>query len=217
PLSTVRDNDEPTREALPLDNAARAVRELAPPAAWDATCTAEHFVQFYETDDFLLNSLRDFVRTGLCAGDACIVVSKRAYRAELEVRLRAAGLDVTAASARGQYVALDAAETLAQFMLDGWPELARFMEVMGQVVARAGAGERRVRIYGDMVTHLWAEGNQQAALRLEELWNELGQTRPFSLFCAYPMQGFDGETQTAPLAEVCAEHARVIPAESYTT
>ena len=216
-MSTVRDNDQPGRAALPLDTADLAVRELAPPAEWGATCASEHFVQFYETDDFLLNSLRDFVRAGLCVGDACIVVSKRAYREELEARLRAEGLDMTTAIAHGQYVALDAAETLAQFMLDGWPEPARFAEVVGSVVARAGAGARRVRIYGDMVAHLWAEGNQQAALRLEELWNELGKTHSFSLFCAYPMQGFGGEAQTTPLTHVCGTHSRVIPAESYTT
>ena len=192
------------------------MRDLAPRADWSEMGEAEHFVQFYETQGFLLDSLSDFIGTGLCADDACIVVARQANLEGLAERLQAAGLDVAAASASGQYVALDAAETLSTFMVDGAPEPGRFAEVIGGIIARAARGRRRVRIFGEMVALLWAEANYDAVIRLEQLWNELQEVHAFSLFCAYPMQDCGGEALAEPLGHVCAGHSRVLPAESYS-
>jgi signal transduction histidine kinase/ActR/RegA family two-component response regulator len=175
----------------------------------------EHFVQFYESDDFLLNSLSDFIGEGLWAGDACVVVAGGPRRAGLDERLRAAGVDVDAARARGQYVALDSGETLAQFMVGGRPDAGRFTEVIGGVLERAAAGRRATRVFGDMVAHLCGEQNHTAAVGLEGLWNGLRETRPFSLFCAYPLEQFGCTTLAAPFDDLCAAHTRVLPAESY--
>jgi signal transduction histidine kinase len=60
------------------------------------------------------------------------------------------------------------------------------------------------------------EGNHAAVVRLEELWNDLQQTHACALFCAYPLECLAGEEHAAVLGDVCAAHARVIPAESYT-
>ena len=204
-----------TRQVFPSDTGESALAELAPHTAWTALKESEHFVQFYEADDFLLDSLTDFVRAGLAAGDACIIVATPAHRAGLGERLHTSGVAVTAAVASGQFVLLDAAETLLQFMVDGSPEPGRFAAVIGDIIVRAAEGQRGVRIFGEMVALLWAEHNHAAALRLEELWNQLLQTHACTLFCAYPMSGFAGEALAEPLGHVCAGHARVIPAESY--
>jgi hypothetical protein len=66
-----------------------------------------------------------------------------------------------------------------------------------------------------MVALLWAEGNYAAAVRVEELWNDLQKTYSFSLFCAYPINAFTGERFAEPLTGVCTAHSSVIPAESY--
>ena len=192
------------------------ISQLAPVADWRAMSEPEHFVQFYEADEFLLDSLGGFIGAGLAAADACIVVATEAHREALDERLRASGLDVVAARASGQYVSLDASELLSKFMSEGQPDAGRFAEVVGQIIGRATEGRERVRIFGEMVALLWAEDNHCAAIRLEELWNELHQARSFSLFCAYPMQGFGGEVLAGGLADICTSHSRVIPAESYT-
>lgn len=193
-----------------------AARELAPLSDWSGMIEPEHFVQFYETDVFLLDSLSGFIGAGLKEGEACIVVATKEHREGLDERLQAYGLDVTAARASGQFVSLDAAEVLSRFMFDGEPEPVRFTEVVGGLVAQVAEGRPRVRIFGEMVALLWDEGRCDAAIRLEEFWNDLGRTRSFSLFCAYPMRGFDGEGAALGLSNVCAGHSRVIPAESYT-
>jgi PAS domain S-box-containing protein len=192
-------------------------RQLAVHSNWSEMPASEHFVQFYEKDAFLLDSLSGFVSTGLAAGDACIVIATKALRERLEEQLKAKGFDLIAAHRRDEYLSLDAVETLSKFMVDGLPEPERFAEVVGSVLVRAAKSQRHVRIFGDMVAQLWTEGNQAAAIRLEELWNDLHhKTHPFSLFCAYSMHGFDGEAHGVPFTEICKQHSRVIPGESYT-
>jgi signal transduction histidine kinase len=67
-----------------------------------------------------------------------------------------------------------------------------------------------------MVALLWAEGKPEAAIRLEELWNDLARTHSFSLRCAYPMSGFCREEHGDLLLKICDQHSNVIPGESYT-
>jgi hypothetical protein len=50
--------------------------------------------------------------------------------------LEASGLNKFASPASGQYVALDAAETLAKFMVDGSPDPGRFSEVIGGIITQ---------------------------------------------------------------------------------
>ncbi|MFL5625573.1 MAG: PAS domain S-box protein [Ktedonobacteraceae bacterium] len=192
-------------------------QKLALPLNWGEMSESEHFVQFYETHAFLLDSLSGFISTGLDAGDACIVIATKTVRELLEERLKANGLDLAAAHTQDKYISLDAVETLSKFMVDGLPEPERFAEVIGSIIVRAAKGRGHVRIFGEMVAQLWTEGNQTAAIHLEELWNDLyNKPYPFSLFCAYSMHGFAGETNRVQFTEICKQHSRVIPDESYT-
>ena len=194
-----------------------ALLTLEPRAFWREMHEREHCVQFYESNAFLLNSLSGFVCAALEAGEAAIVIATKAVRESLEERLHTSGVNVMAARSAGEFVSLDAAETLSKLMVTGLPQPERVREVIGEVIASAAKNGRRVRIFGEMVALSWAEGNYAGAIRLEELWNDLQRTHPFSLLCAYPMKSFDGDSLALPLGEVCAGHTRVIPAESYTS
>ena len=191
-------------------------RKLAPRSHWSEMSASEHFVQFCETDAFLIHSVSAFIGAGLRAGDACIVLATKPHRESLEERLQGDGLEVAAARVRGQYFSIDAAATLSKFMVDGEPSPESFAEIVGSMIARAAKGRRRVRVVGELVALLWADGNRAAAIRLEELWNDLGKIHAFSLLCAYPMHSFGGEVYEMEFAEICRQHSRVIPAESYT-
>ncbi|MDQ5845145.1 MAG: ATP-binding protein [Acidobacteriota bacterium] len=201
--------------AIQLGSENLANWNLAPRTDWTEMSATEHFVQFYEADGFLLNSLSGFIGSAINAGDAAIVVATLPHRDGLDELLHANGVDVTNAKASGRYVSLDAAETLAKFMVDGSPEPTRFRDVLGSVLATVTDGRSRVRAFGEMVALLWAEGNHNGAIRLEELWNDLQKSHSFSLFCAYPMHSLGGEQLTGLHDNVCHVHSRVIPAESY--
>lgn len=194
---------------------------LAPVSTWDDLGGGGHSVQFYATDAFLLDGLSRFVGRALGAGDAALVLATEAHRHALADRLRARGFDLDGAVAHGRYIALDAAETLALFMVDRWPDASRFTEIIGEALARATAaaiGETpRVAAYGELVALLCAAGNAEAAIRVEQLWNELAAAHRFDLHCGYPIGLFPEADDADTLARVCAEHAHVVPVESYTT
>ncbi len=189
--------------------------DSAPRTDWSEMGEAEHFVQFYEADGFLLNSLSGFIGTALNAGESALVVATKQHRDGLDELLQANGLDVANASASGLYVSLDADETLSKFMVDDTPEPERFTEEIGSLIARVRGNRPRLKAFGEMVALLWAKGNFNGAIRLEELWNGLQKKHSFSLFCAYPMNAFSGEQFEQPMNGVCTAHTRVIPAESY--
>ncbi len=176
-----------------------------------------HQVQFYEDETFLVECVGRFVGAALGAGDAAVVVATAPHRASIEDRLKEQGVDVPAARAQGRYLSVDAAETLAKFMVGGMPDERRFVAVVGGIIARAARRPRTsVRVFGEMVGLLCAEGNHDAAVRLEQLWNDLALQLPFSLLCAYPIGAFGSEAHAAPFLKICGAHSDVTPAESYS-
>jgi hypothetical protein len=95
-------------------------------------------------------------------------------------------------------------------MINGWPNELRFNQVVGSVVRRAAqAGCGRIVAFGEMVAVLVEEGRYAAAIRLEELWNELSQQYSFSLFCAYPARLFRDPAHSSAFAKICRTHSRV--------
>jgi len=145
-----------------------------------------------------------------------LAIATPAHLKALDAYLDSAGIDVRALRENGRYVTLDAAETLAMFMVNGVPDAGLLQRHVGELVARQSAGGRRLCAFGEMVALLWAEGKTDAAIQLEELWNDLGTRHAFNLFCAYPMSGFANHTSGRPFLHVCKAHTRVLPAESYS-
>lgn len=174
----------------------------------------EHFVQFYDRDEYIVNSVAEYVAHGLKAGETCIVIATSEHRVDIERAVRSFGFDFDAAGDAGNYIVLDAHETLAKFMVGDRPDPKLFMKVIGSVVGGA-AGRGPVRAFGDMVAILVASGNFPAAIGLEDLWNKLRQKHDFSLFCAYPMKAFSHPEAAKFMGHVCNGHSRVIPDESY--
>ncbi|HSE32348.1 MAG TPA: ATP-binding protein [Pyrinomonadaceae bacterium] len=173
----------------------------------------EHFVQFYEKDDFLIDSLCRFVTEGLQASETVVVAATDEHLNALNRRLSQQGLDVVAAITTGNYVPLSAEATLAEIKSDGRLSAERARELIGNTVLQTLVSGRRLRVFGELVELLCAEGEIEAAIELENLWNEVKLTQPFSLFCAYSIQGLTQQSIT----DVCRTHAHVIPAESFTT
>jgi signal transduction histidine kinase len=179
-----------------------------------------HSVQFYGDSSYLLDGLATFIGSALLAGDPAVVIATKIQLEGLTQRLRLRGMDIMPAMQQGRCRLLDAEETLAKFMVDGWPDAKRFSEVVGTVLAQisaaAGGEHRQISAFGAMVALLWSQGKPEAAVRLEQLWNGLSSQYPLSLRCGYPMSGFDRAEHADTFLKICAEHSDVIPVESYT-
>jgi len=180
---------------------------------------SSHVVQFYRDDVPLIEELSRTVGTWLVSGDAAIVIATEAHRKALARELKARGFDVSRPFREGRYASLDAAEVLSQFMVDGMPDRQRFIRRIGGAITRARAAcksdQRHIVAFGEMVALLWADGKQEAAIRLEELWNELAKEHSFSLRCAYPLNGFYKNEHGDLFKRICAEHSAVIPDDKY--
>ena len=201
-------------------NVARAVPSSVPAVPWGEREHRSHVVQFYAEDEFLVDALARFVGTALGAGDAAIVIATKAHREALARQLRSNGLDTSRTVRQGRFVVLDAAETLSKFMLDGMPDEDLFTSVVGTIVSDAifsvDLPAPRVAAFGEMVALLWADGNHDAAIRLEQFWNNLAKRYAFSLHCAYPIAGFCRDEHNESFAQICAEHSSVLPHENYS-
>jgi DNA-binding NarL/FixJ family response regulator len=172
-----------------------------------------HEVLFYSDDAVFLDSCTRFIAAALGAGHVAAVVAIESHRDRLFQRLKAEGLDVDAKIKHGRYISLDAAKTLSTFMVNDMPDWARFFEVVGGLVsgaAKAGKGEHsRVAMLGECGPLLWAEGKVDAAIRLEQLLNQLATIYEFDLLCAYALSSFRGEEDGSAFQSVCAEHSAV--------
>ena len=171
----------------------------------------EHFVQFYDEDIVLVDSIAGFLGGGLIAGAACIVIATSDHRIHIGARLRARGFDMDHATETGQYIALDAETVLASLMVDGRPDSAKFDQVIGPIIARAELRYPRVLAFGEMVALLSQDGKHDMAIELEKLWNKLAVRHAFSLFCAYPRHAFSADERIA-LGHICNQHSAVVAA-----
>jgi hypothetical protein len=178
--------------------------------------SAGHIVQFYENDAIVIEIVSYIASNSLQAGNSSIVITTRPHLERIEEQLIASGRDLGEPQKIGHYIALDAAVTLSQLLVDGWPDKAKFDETIGGVVRRAieKSTDRFVFAFGEMVALLCYANKAAAAIYLEQLWNELAASYHFSLCCAYPLDSFDGNPDLDAVFQICAQHSLVIPAET---
>jgi DNA-binding NarL/FixJ family response regulator len=173
-----------------------------------------HEVQFYSDDALLLDTFARFIAVALKSGRAAIVVITESHRDGLVSRLKAQGLDVDAATQQGTYIQLDVNKTFSTFMVNDMPDSARFFPLVdGLIEAAAKAAARQqqhgVVVCGEGTSVLWAEGKADAAIRLEQLWDEVGKTLGVDILCGYALSSFHGEEDEHVFQSICAEHSAV--------
>ncbi|HET7106957.1 MAG TPA: response regulator [Candidatus Acidoferrum sp.] len=172
-----------------------------------------HEVLFYSDDSVLLDGFTHFIAAALKAGNVAIVLATESHRNSIVLRLKAQGLDVDAATSQGTYIQLDVAKILSTFMVNDMPDEARFFKAASgliQSAARVAKGKHsRVVACGEGVALLWAEGKADAAIRLEQLWDEVGTTFEVDILCGYALSSFRGEEDEQVFRSICAEHSAV--------
>jgi MEDS: MEthanogen/methylotroph, DcmR Sensory domain len=175
--------------------------------------THHHAVQFYGDDASLFTTVGGFLSEGLVTGHPAIVIATRAHSAAIAQQLTTRMIDVAAATTSGDLLLVDAEETLASFMDGDIPHPGKFEYHVGGLIKRMLGDRTRmiVRAYGEMVDVLWKQGREDAAIRLEILWNKLAHTYGFALLCGYSMGNF--YKQAERFQEVCRQHTHVLDSD----
>jgi signal transduction histidine kinase len=188
---------------------------LTPANSFNVTNGFQHYVQFYQEDKYLLESLKDYIVPGIKSKDVCIVIASSSHRNEIAQVLINQKVNIEKARREGIYIDLDASEVLSQIMLNGKPDKDLFEKIVGSLIINASKNGLRVRAFGEMVSILWKIGNKNGALELEKYWNDLRKKEQFVLLCAYPMGEFNNESDSSIFSEIIADHSSIIPTESY--
>ncbi len=172
-----------------------------------------HAVKFYGSDDSLFTTVAGFLAEGLIVRQPAIVIATPSHRASILEHLSARLIDCDAAIRRGDLLLLDADDSLGLFMVNGRPDKDLFERSIGTVVQQTLTGRPGImRAYGEMVDVLWKEGQSDAAIALEMLWNKLGLKYHFALLCGYSMGSF--YKQSKQLEAICEQHSHVIATDS---
>jgi CheY-like chemotaxis protein len=172
-----------------------------------------HEVQFYSDDSHILGGFARFLGTTLKAGNPAVFIGTESHRKTVLERLHAESPDIRTAIRHGKYVAFDAVEFLSNFMVNDMPDRGWFLKVVENsiVAARKGTNgeDLRVAACGECAFMLWAQGKADAAIRLEELWNEIARSYDIDILCGYPLESLRCEEDGYTFRRICEEHSSV--------
>jgi len=152
-----------------------------------------------------------FLLDALDRQGAGLAVVTPEHAARLRAALAARGCDVAGAERAGQLAIADADTTLGKLVAgDGSIDEPRFWATVPATIDRALDAARGgpVAAYGEMVDVLWSRGDGAAALRLEELWNDLSRLRRLSLLCSY--HAGHAAVGDPALGPIRAQHSAVV-------
>ena len=170
-----------------------------------------HFAQLHRDPQSLTDAVALFLETGLRRGNSVVVIASPIHTDLFLTRLRENDMDPTGYLKAGQLELHDAESMLGKFMRNGTPDWDDFRKTMGSVFERIRVfGRGTTRAYGEMVNVLWQEGKQDAAIRLEEYWNELARLYPFSLFCSYMLDVHHDDSYNGPLEDIGRTHSHIL-------
>jgi hypothetical protein len=170
---------------------------------------SEHIVQFFDSDESRAECVAEFLAEGIRLGEPAIVVAKPTNWVNAVEQLEFRGIVLKDALADGMIVVKDAEDTLRRLSRNGSPDATAFQAVIGKAVAGLARRGPRVRAYGEMVDMLAQRGELVDAIKLETLWNGLGERVPFVLLCGYAAAHFVATTTHRALRDICTMHTSI--------
>jgi len=169
-----------------------------------------HAAQVYADLGELAQSVSAYLTVGFELGEPAVVVATPEHLTEFMAALADAGWDKARIDRAGLLAVADAAETLSAIMEGDTPSKRSFEQRVGGLLDLFPG--KHVRAFGEMVDLLSRAGRIDAAIALEELWNDFGRRRDFSLLCGYHLNVFDRASQAGVLQHVCRTHSHILPA-----
>ena len=183
-----------------------------------AAAARRHAVQFYEGEEFLHRAVAEHLAGALAEGGQAVAIAARDRHESLLGALEARGIRTSSRISAGELCLLDAEELLSELTDSGGLSWQRLEALVAPILDRGRANASPgTRAYGEMVDILWARGQKDDALALEEMWNRLAGERDLSLLCAYAMGNFSTAGDAEGFQRVCRQHDHVLPTERFST
>lgn len=170
---------------------------------------SEHIVQFFDSDESRAECVAAFLADGIANNEPVIIVAQSKHWAATLAQLEDRRVPVQRAIDEGLVVVKNADELLRRICRNGVPDATAFEHVVGRAVANLALRGGRVRAYGEMVDMLAQNGELQDAIKLETLWNRLGERTPFLLLCGYSAAHFVSTATHRALRDICSAHSSV--------
>jgi len=111
---------------------------------------------------------------------------------------------------------LDARTLLNGFLVHAEPDAGGLRATIGKVIGELAelAGPGPVYVFGDMTGEFWREGHAEAAVALEDAWNDLAAEQTLFLLCGYDAVLMAREG-AGTFDDVCRRHAHVLPGRRF--
>ena len=77
------------------------------------------------------------------------------------------------------------------------------------VVGEPEGVHSRVAVCSECAHMLWAQRKADAAIRLEELWNQIATTYNVNILCGYSLESLRCEEDSYTFRRICEEHSAV--------
>jgi DNA-binding NarL/FixJ family response regulator len=179
----------------------------------EAKVAHRHELLFFSDDTVLLNSFTRIIAAALKADNAAIALVTKSHQESLRERLKAECVDVDSAIQQGTFILVDVAETLATLLVDGVLDSVRAFEGFSHLIEAASKAAKaehpRVAICCQCKGSLWAEGNTDAAIQLEQCCNDLAETHEIDFLCAYPSSDSHDGKDEHEFQIITSEHSAV--------
>jgi DNA-binding NarL/FixJ family response regulator len=179
----------------------------------NAAIARYHEAGFFSDHRRLLEEVTVFLGSALLGGNSAVVIATEECREALLPRLKSYGVDIAQAIEQGRYIAIDAADALSQFMVNGMPDPGRLISVFGDILRMAEnaavAEHPRVAAFGECAPILCAEGNAEAAIETEKLANGLADKYHVDILCGYSADRLQSLMDAHIRERICAEHSAI--------
>lgn len=172
----------------------------------------EHVVAFYESDDFVVEQVANFISEGLAANEYVVAIATLQHWNAVTARLNERCVAYGRAAGAGQLVLIEADEMLDAVTADGGGVSVDRIRAMLQPLIKAGV---KTRIYGELVSLLAQRGDLDAALAVERLGHELAHTLQIDVLCGYRADGARPLT-AGEIARIQAAHDRSVSQDAST-
>lgn len=188
---------------------------MSPSYSWNLTNSiGNHIVKICSDDALQLETVTTYVKEGLLNEEAVIVFACTSLRKAVIVNLNNLGIDVDYYKSLEKLKFFDADYALTSFYDEGIIDELAFIENIGTPIQYIKSKFGKIRVFSEIVNVLWKKSEHDAAIQLEECWNNLCQTTEFSLLCAYSLESMNSTTFEESIAILYQYHSHLTPVQA---